>query len=196
MGVLNRIALCYTFGGLLFIFCNRRVMVAVAVALLLGYWAMLELVPFPDVRPTPGGDSVITKESRLHKRVATEHGQHEPAARLLHSRREPDGLPRPKISARTQIRRHLRPRRIFEHAARVRHRAAGNFHRPVPAQQIRAGREKSGLSHRRGRGERGGGLALGIGIARHQKNLDLILRPRRRRLQRDAARRCFTGSWT
>jgi predicted acyltransferase len=63
MGVLNRIALCYTFGGLLFIFCNWRVMVAVAVALLLGYWALLELVPFPDVRPTPGGDSVITKEA-------------------------------------------------------------------------------------------------------------------------------------
>jgi len=63
MGVLNRIALCYTFGGLLFIFCNRRVLAAVAVALLLGYWALLEFVPFPDVRPVPGGDSVITIES-------------------------------------------------------------------------------------------------------------------------------------
>jgi len=63
MGVLNRIALCYTFGGLLFIFCNLRAMIAVAIALLLGYWALLELVPFPDVRPTPGGDSVITIES-------------------------------------------------------------------------------------------------------------------------------------
>jgi predicted acyltransferase len=60
MGVLNRIALCYTFGGLLFIFCNWRVIIAVAVALLLGYWAMLALVPFPDVRPTPGGDAVIS----------------------------------------------------------------------------------------------------------------------------------------
>ncbi len=67
MGVLNRIALCYTFGGLLFVFCNRRVMVAAAVALLLGYWALLELVPFPDVRPTPGGDSVITKEAGFNK---------------------------------------------------------------------------------------------------------------------------------
>jgi len=67
MGVLNRIALCYTFGGLLFIFCNRRVMVAVAVALLLGYWALLEFVPFPDVRPTPGGDAVITKEAGFEK---------------------------------------------------------------------------------------------------------------------------------
>ena len=63
MGVLNRIALCYTFGGLLFIFCNRRVLAAVAVGLLLGYWALLEFVPFPDVRPVPGGDAVITKES-------------------------------------------------------------------------------------------------------------------------------------
>jgi predicted acyltransferase len=61
MGVLNRIALCYTFGGLLFIFCNTRVMIAAAVALLLGYWALLALVPFPDVRPTPGGDAIITK---------------------------------------------------------------------------------------------------------------------------------------
>ena len=61
MGVLNRIALCYTFGGLLFIFCNTRVMIAAAFALLLGYWAMLALVPFPDVRPVPGGDAVITK---------------------------------------------------------------------------------------------------------------------------------------
>jgi predicted acyltransferase len=63
MGVLNRIALCYTFGGLLFIFCNWRVMIGVAAALLLGYWALLELVPFPDVRPTPGGTAVITKEA-------------------------------------------------------------------------------------------------------------------------------------
>lgn len=60
MGVLNRIALCYTFGGLVFIFCNLRVMIGIAVALLLGYWAMLALVPFPDVRSTPGGDEVIS----------------------------------------------------------------------------------------------------------------------------------------
>lgn len=60
MGVLNRIALCYTFGGLLFIFCNVRVMIAAAVALLLGYWALLEFVPFPDVRPDPANTPVIT----------------------------------------------------------------------------------------------------------------------------------------
>jgi predicted acyltransferase len=63
MGVLNRIALCYTFGGLLFIFCTPRVMAAVTVALLLGYWGLMEFVPFPDVRPTPGGTAIITKEA-------------------------------------------------------------------------------------------------------------------------------------
>ena len=66
MGVLNRIALCYTFGGLLFIFCNWRVLIAVAVALLLGYWALLERVPFPDVRPA-GYTGVITKEAGFKK---------------------------------------------------------------------------------------------------------------------------------
>jgi predicted acyltransferase len=63
MGVLNRIALAYTFGGLLFIFLRTRALVAVAAALLLGYWALLEFVPFPDVRPAPGGDAIITKEA-------------------------------------------------------------------------------------------------------------------------------------
>jgi len=63
MGVLNRIAISYTFGGLLFIFLRPRSLVVVAVALLLGYWALLEFVPFPDVRPNPGGDAVITKEA-------------------------------------------------------------------------------------------------------------------------------------
>ena len=67
MGVLNRIALCYTFGGLLFIAFRTRALVAIAAALLLGYWAMLALVPFPDVRPTPGGTAVITKEAGFKK---------------------------------------------------------------------------------------------------------------------------------
>ncbi len=67
MGVLNRIALCYTVSGLLFICLRTRALAAVAVALLLGYWALLAWVPFPDVRPTPGGDAVITKEAGFKK---------------------------------------------------------------------------------------------------------------------------------
>lgn len=61
MGVLNRIALCYFFGSLLFCFFKPRAIAVIGAALLLGYWALLAWVPFPDVRPTPGGDTVITK---------------------------------------------------------------------------------------------------------------------------------------
>jgi predicted acyltransferase len=63
MGVLNRIALCYFFGGLIFCFVPVRGMVVIAASLLLGYWTLLALVPFPDVRPVPGGTAVITKEA-------------------------------------------------------------------------------------------------------------------------------------
>jgi len=45
MGVLQRIALCYLFAGLIFCFCNLRAMIAIAVGLLLGYWALLTFVP-------------------------------------------------------------------------------------------------------------------------------------------------------
>ncbi len=63
MGVLNRIALCYTAGGLLFIFLKPRGIAIIAAILVLGYWALLAYVPFPDVRPQPGGDAVITREA-------------------------------------------------------------------------------------------------------------------------------------
>jgi predicted acyltransferase len=66
MGVLNRIALCYFFGGLIFTFCRPKVIAGIAAALLLGYWALLAWVPFPDVRPNPGGTQVITKQNYPH----------------------------------------------------------------------------------------------------------------------------------
>jgi predicted acyltransferase len=50
LGVLNRIALCYLFGGLLFCFFKPRALAAIAVALLLGYWALLAWVPIRDIR--------------------------------------------------------------------------------------------------------------------------------------------------
>ena len=67
LGVLPRIAICYTFGGLAFCFLKTRGLIAVAVTLLLGYWALMALVPFPDVRPVPGGDAVITREAGFKK---------------------------------------------------------------------------------------------------------------------------------
>jgi predicted acyltransferase len=50
LGVLNRIALCYTGAALLFVFLGRRALVGVWLALLLGYWALMGLTPIRDIR--------------------------------------------------------------------------------------------------------------------------------------------------
>lgn len=50
LGVLNRIALCYFFGGLLFIFFKTRMLVGWAAALLVGYWAMMNFVPIRNIQ--------------------------------------------------------------------------------------------------------------------------------------------------
>lgn len=50
LGVLNRIALCYLFGGLIFIFFKPRYIVAITIALLFGYWALICFVPIRDIQ--------------------------------------------------------------------------------------------------------------------------------------------------
>jgi len=50
MGVLQRIGLCYLFAGLIFCFCTVRAMIALAVGLLLGYWALLMFVPIRNIQ--------------------------------------------------------------------------------------------------------------------------------------------------
>lgn len=56
-GVLQRIALCYLAAATLYLFLPRKGIIVTAIACLVGYWAMLALVPFPDVdlkQPTLG----------------------------------------------------------------------------------------------------------------------------------------------
>ena len=50
LGVLNRIALCYLFGGLIFIFFKPKAMAAIAVALLVGYWALMNFIPIRNIQ--------------------------------------------------------------------------------------------------------------------------------------------------
>ena len=52
MGVLNRIALAYLFGGLLFCYFKPRALAAVCAGLLIGYWALLSFVPIRDIQLT------------------------------------------------------------------------------------------------------------------------------------------------
>jgi predicted acyltransferase len=47
LGVLQRLALCYFFASLLFIYLRPRILVAVFAGLLVGYWALLTFVPVP-----------------------------------------------------------------------------------------------------------------------------------------------------
>jgi predicted acyltransferase len=49
LGVLQRIALCYLFAGLLFIFLKPRWLVVACAVLLVGYWALMTFVPVPGV---------------------------------------------------------------------------------------------------------------------------------------------------
>jgi predicted acyltransferase len=52
MGVLNRIALAYFFGGLLFCLFKPRALVAICVSLLAGYWVLMTFVPIRDIQLT------------------------------------------------------------------------------------------------------------------------------------------------
>ena len=45
LGVLQRLALCYGFAGICFVYLGRRALAVTTVALLVGYWAMLTFIP-------------------------------------------------------------------------------------------------------------------------------------------------------
>ncbi len=49
LGVLQRLALCYLSAGLLFVYLKPKSLAGVCAALLIGYWAMLALIPVPGV---------------------------------------------------------------------------------------------------------------------------------------------------
>jgi predicted acyltransferase len=59
MGVLNRIALVYFFAAILFTYFRPKVLAALSIALLAGYWALLTFVPIRDIQ--------LTRESLSHK---------------------------------------------------------------------------------------------------------------------------------
>jgi predicted acyltransferase len=59
-GVLQRIALSYVFAALITFFCKTRGQIAWTVALLLGYWAIMALIPVPGF-----GRNVMTPQGNL-----------------------------------------------------------------------------------------------------------------------------------
>ena len=69
-GVLQRIALVYLISSAIVLYCGPRMRWAITSALLLGYWAMLKLIPVPGYGPgaltMPGNSSLsIKRESPI-----------------------------------------------------------------------------------------------------------------------------------
>jgi predicted acyltransferase len=81
MGVLNRIALAYFFGGLLFCFFKPRALAAICVGILVGYWALMTFVPVRDIQ--------LTKSNLA--RLAEQAGD-EKAAELFKEERNPSAV--------------------------------------------------------------------------------------------------------
>jgi predicted acyltransferase len=63
-GVLQRIAVCYLFGSVCFLYLSRRALVWVTGACLVIYWMLMTLVPVPGFGP-----GVLTKEGNLERYV-------------------------------------------------------------------------------------------------------------------------------
>ena len=70
LGVLNRIALCYFFGGLIFIYFKPKAMAGIAVALLIGYWALMNFVPIRDIQLESGNLAKMAEASGDAKMAA------------------------------------------------------------------------------------------------------------------------------
>src|SRR5262245_22435085 len=64
LGVLNRIALCYLGAALIFCLLRHswRGIATIAAALLIGYWALMTFVTFPDLRPISSSGELISEK--------------------------------------------------------------------------------------------------------------------------------------
>jgi predicted acyltransferase len=80
MGVLNRIALAYFFAGLLFCFCKPRTLVAICVAILAGYWALMTFTPIRDIQLTKSNLAQLAEQAGDAKTAAFFNQESNPSA--------------------------------------------------------------------------------------------------------------------
>jgi predicted acyltransferase len=80
MGVLNRIALAYFFAGLLFCFCKPRALVAICVAILAGYWALMTFTPIRDIQLTKSNLAKLAEQAGDMKTAALFNEERNPSA--------------------------------------------------------------------------------------------------------------------
>ena len=80
MGVLNRIALAYFFAGLLFCFFKPRALVAICVAILAGYWALMTFTPIRDIQLTKSNLAQLAEQAGDEKTAALFKDERNPSA--------------------------------------------------------------------------------------------------------------------
>lgn len=66
LGVLQRLALGYFFGGLIFCFFRPRGMIAIGVSLLVGYWALMTFVPIRNIQLDDEHLGLVVKQTGEH----------------------------------------------------------------------------------------------------------------------------------
>jgi len=71
-GVLQRIAVCYLVVSLIFLHTNWKQQLGIAAALLLGYWALMTLVPVPGCEITTINDKACNLAAWLDRTILTE----------------------------------------------------------------------------------------------------------------------------
>lgn len=89
LGVLQRIAICYTAAGLLFLFLRARWLAVISALILVGYWLLLWQVPIRDINMTPANMAELAKQQGTTNAVelfnrteATIYGQFHPGYNL------------------------------------------------------------------------------------------------------------------
>ncbi|HQX55925.1 MAG TPA: DUF5009 domain-containing protein [Pyrinomonadaceae bacterium] len=71
-GVLQRIAVCYLVVSIIFLHTNWKQQLGIAIAILLGYWAMMTLIPVPGCEVTSIGDKACNLAAWLDRTILTE----------------------------------------------------------------------------------------------------------------------------
>jgi predicted acyltransferase len=80
MGVLNRIALAYFFAGLLFCFFKPRALLAICVAILVGYWGIMTFAPIRDIQLTKSNLAQLAEKAGDTKTAALFAEERNPSA--------------------------------------------------------------------------------------------------------------------
>ena len=165
VGVLQRIAICYLFSGLLFIHFRFRGLLAISAVLLGGYWAAMTFIDVPE-----------------HGRGNFQEGMN--LANYIDQ----------TLSPRIQVGRRLGPRRPVEHLARYRHRTVGDASRAGHSKRKLGSMEEVVLSACVGRIVPGRWSFLGNALSDYQKALDFILCTPGRWLELPAVGRVLPGN--